>query len=439
MIENNEELYFDSEEYVDIIIYYLELGDISFAETASTFGLKLHPNSLEIKIKHFEVLLELENYLEAKNLMRELASEARESTDYLVCCAKYYSNLGNPKKAIVFCKEALDLGEEENFLHNFIADEYDNLNLPDKALMHYRIALNYDSMDDYSLENVMRLYKELGCYEDAVNFLKDFLDLFPFSDSAWIEYGNFYRFYKNYTEALVGYDYALAIVSDSVNVLASKALCFEEMGNWAQAIEVYNDMLPLEYTKAFTLYKIGLCYKNLNLSEKALTFFQESLKEDPQFYLSMNEQSLIYENRGQITEALYFAEMSSAHNVFNLDQQRRLAFLNLRAGNILESSECIKTLLDEEPSVFYTWYAYAEVLMILGSYPEALETLEKAIKLHPRAELYYQQSNCFFHLKDEKKGQESLKIALSLNEEIAEDMQLKYPHIKKNIQKFRKK
>ena len=87
MIENNEEFYFDTEELEDIIIYYLELGDFSYAEMAVNFGLKLHPNSIEIKTKKLEVLLELEDYNQAKNLITELKASCMESTDFLVCCA----------------------------------------------------------------------------------------------------------------------------------------------------------------------------------------------------------------------------------------------------------------------------------------------------------------------------------------------------------------
>ena len=100
MIENNEEFYFDTEEYVDIIIYYLELGDFSYAELAVNHALKIHPNSLEIKTKQLEVFLELERYTKAKDLIDELHQSSLEDTDFLVCCAKYYSNLGNPKSLL---------------------------------------------------------------------------------------------------------------------------------------------------------------------------------------------------------------------------------------------------------------------------------------------------------------------------------------------------
>lgn len=182
MIENNDELYFDTEEYIDIIIYYLELGDFSFAELAVNHALNIHPNSLEIKTKQLEVFLELERYTKAKDLIDELHLASLEDTDFLVCCAKYYSNLGNPKKSIEYCQQALKLEEEENFLHNFIADEYVNLDDPFNALKHYTAALEHDPYDDYSLENVMLCYHKLNRPQEALDFLNQYLDRFPFSD-----------------------------------------------------------------------------------------------------------------------------------------------------------------------------------------------------------------------------------------------------------------
>ena len=39
MIENNDYFYFDSEEIEDLVIFYLEMGDTHFAETAINYGL----------------------------------------------------------------------------------------------------------------------------------------------------------------------------------------------------------------------------------------------------------------------------------------------------------------------------------------------------------------------------------------------------------------
>lgn len=430
MIENGIEYYFDSEELEDIIIHYLEIGDISFAELASNFALKLHPNSIEIKTKKLEVLLELENYSQAKGLINELLSTSMKTTDFLVCCAKYYSNLGNPKRAIEYCEEALELHEEENFLHNFIADECVNLDDPFKALKHYQSALKFDPEDDYALENIMRCYNLLNKSEDAVEFLKHYLDEFPFSETAWFEYGQFFFNKKNYEEAITGFDYLLAINSQSLGVYANKAACYEAMKSWQKAIEVYEEMLELEYTKAFTYYRIGLCHKENHELSSALAAFQKSLVEDPQFYLSMMEQSHIYEEMGRMAEALHFAREATLLNDSNIDYHKRLIFLYIDSEHFSESIYSLEKITSAEPGRFYNWYVYSEVLMLLGQYDNAISILLKAVEKHHKAELYYQLSNCYLHLGLEEKGFEMLEIALSLNPNLLEDMTMKYPKIK---------
>ncbi|PZU86528.1 MAG: hypothetical protein DI529_08475 [Chryseobacterium sp.] len=439
MIENNEEFYFDTEEYVEIIIYYLELGDFSYAEMAVNHALKIHPNSLEVKTKQLEVFLELERYTKAKELIDELHQSSLEETDFLVCCAKYYSNLGNPKKSIEYCLKALELQEEENFLHNFVADEYVNLDDPFNALKHYTSALEHDPYDDYSLENVMVCYNKLNRPQEALDFLNQYLDKFPFSETAWYEYGQFFFNKKNYDEAIRGFDYILAINSGAVGVYANKAACYEAMSEWDKAIAVYEEMLDLEYTKAFTFYKIGLCYKEAKKLVPALTSFQKSLREDPQFYLAMMEQSQIYEDMGNPKEALYFAQEAVALNEGNLEYQKRLAFLYITCGEYEESLTCLKKLIESEPTRFYNWYAYSEVLMLIGEYEEAVTVLEKALKAHPRAELYYQLSNCYFNLKNDSEGIAKLEKALELDSTLSKDMQQKYPFIKEQVKKIKTK
>lgn len=435
MMENNDELYFDTEELEDVIVYYLELGDFNYADMAVTYGLKLHPNSLEIKIKKLEVLLEWEDYNTAKILINELKGSSMENTDFLVCYAKYYSNLGNPKKSIEICKLALKLNEEENFLNNFIADEYVNLGDPFSALKYYQQALKDDPSDEYSLENIMICFNELNKGDEAIIFLNEYLDDFPFSEVAWSEYGQFYFNRKNYEEAIKGFDYMLAINSSAVGVYASKAACYEALLQYQKAIDVYEEMLELEYTKAFTYYKIGLCYKALKQPIIALNSFQKALREDPQFYLAMMEQSYLYEEMGSMTESLHFAKEATLLNDSNLDYHKRLAFLYIDSGKFEESLACLKKLVIEEPSRFYNWYAYIEVLMLVSQYEDAITVLYAALKSHDRAELYYQLSNCYFNLENLEKGGEMLEKALELDASMITDMQKKYPYIKDEVKK----
>lgn len=439
MIENNENYYFDTEEIEDIVIFYLEMGDINYAELAINYGLKLHPNSIELKVKQLEVFLELEQYVNARTLIEELKPTCSESTDFLVCCAKYYSNNGNPRKAIAFCEMALELHEEENFLHNFIADELHNLGDPFNALKHYKMALKHDPQDDYSLESVMMCYQQLNRYEEAEEFLQNYINQFPFSETAWFEMGQFYFNRKKHEKAIQSFDYLLAINSESAGVYANKAACYEALEQWQKAIEVYEEQLALEYTKAFTYYKIGLCYRAQKKNIEALQAFQKSLREDPQFYLSMMEQSDIYLEMKSMKEALHFAKEAVALNSNNIEFQKKLAYLYIDSGKFEESLTCLKKIVEADPNRFYSWYAYTEVMMLVGEYEDAITVLEKAIKIHDRAELYYQLGNAYFNLKDEKNGQIALQKALELDPTLSDDMEEKYPYIKDQVAKEKSK
>lgn len=430
MIENHDELYFDSEEIEQIIVYYLELGDISYAERAVHHGLSIHPNSIDIKIKYLEVLLELEDYTTARKLINELQENSQESTDFLVCCAKYYSNLGNSKKAIALCEKALQLGEELNFLHNFIADECINIGEPFRALSHYQKALHEDPEDDYALENCMRCFAELKKPKDALLFLNDYLDRFPYSETAWYEMGQFYFNRKEYKKAINAFDYLLAINSNAVGVYTNKATCYEALKDYEKAIEIYEEVLEIEFTKAYTYHRIGLCYRALNKPIIALKYFQKSLIEDPQYYPAMMEQSFVYEALHAMEEALHFAKEATMLNEGNLEYQKRLAYLYIERSRFDEGAICLKKIVDAEPNRFYNWYAYIEVLMLLEEYEEAIRTLSIGLKRHKRAELYYQLSHCHFQLNQNQLAQEALQKAIALDESLMGEMQKKYPSIR---------
>lgn len=435
MIEDQQEYYFDTEELEEIIIYYLEIGDIAFAEMAVKYALQIHPQSLEIKTKSLEVLLELNNYVEAKKIIEELRASSVESMDFLVCCAKYYSNLGNPKRSIEYCKKALEYEEEENFLNNFIADEYINLDEPFLALKYYKEALNADPFDDYSLENIIHCYVKLKKTEEALAFLNAYLDDYPYSEVAWFEYGQLFFQKKNYKEAIKGFDYLLAINPMVMSAYSHKAACFEALKDYESAIKVYQETLQMEYTQAYTYYRIGLCYKALNMEIQALQSFQKSLIEDPQFYLSMMELSYLYETLGDKRQALKYAEEATSLNDANLDYYKRLAYLYIDSGKVYQSLDCLRKITTTEPDRFYNWYAYTEALMLLEEYQDAVEVLTMALHHHRRAELYYQLSNAYFHLGEKERAKETLSIALSLNPNLLQDMQQKYPFMKNEMKK----
>ena len=63
MLKTDDVYFFDAEDFEDIIHHYLNNGKIALAKKAIKIGLQQHPESIEIKLLHIEVLV-FENKLD---------------------------------------------------------------------------------------------------------------------------------------------------------------------------------------------------------------------------------------------------------------------------------------------------------------------------------------------------------------------------------------
>ena len=63
MLKTNSFLFFDSNEFEEIVVYYLEIGNVSLAKKAISLAIKQYPDSITLSLLHIEILL-LNNEIE---------------------------------------------------------------------------------------------------------------------------------------------------------------------------------------------------------------------------------------------------------------------------------------------------------------------------------------------------------------------------------------
>ena len=57
MLKTNKVFFFDSEEFEDIVLHYMDSGRINLAKRALRLGLEQHPKSNGLKLVHVELLI----------------------------------------------------------------------------------------------------------------------------------------------------------------------------------------------------------------------------------------------------------------------------------------------------------------------------------------------------------------------------------------------
>ena len=74
MLDNREYRYYDSEDLVEIIEFYLEVNDSEYAKRALDFAEKMHPENIDIKIKRIGYFLTIEDLKKAAKPLVETGS-----------------------------------------------------------------------------------------------------------------------------------------------------------------------------------------------------------------------------------------------------------------------------------------------------------------------------------------------------------------------------
>ena len=111
MLKTNQILFFDSNEFENIIHHYFEKGKMALAKKAIKLGLEQHPTSTSLKLFQVEVYV-FENKLKmADQLLNKLYDIEPSNEEVYIQKANILSKKDNHEKAISILKQALEFSE----------------------------------------------------------------------------------------------------------------------------------------------------------------------------------------------------------------------------------------------------------------------------------------------------------------------------------------
>ncbi|UWX68353.1 tetratricopeptide repeat protein [Empedobacter stercoris] len=435
MLENREYKYYDSEDLVEIIEFYIEVNDSEYAKRALDFAEKMHPENIEIKIKKIEYLLLINELKRSAKLIQELKVIAANELDYLLVQARFWGMKNMSRKAIRFYEEALSIDDDEtDFICNCIGNEFLNLDEVQSALIAFRKALKFNPENDYSFYSIIQCFEEIHNPEECIDFLKDFIDDNPYSEVAWLQLGLLYNHKKMFKEAINALDYVIAINPNSIVGHTNKAFSFEELGDYNKAIETLEETLEYDDSPALTHFKIGELYEKLKKPQKALKAYHIAIKEDPQLDKVWAKSAALYDKMGNLDEAEYYIQRAIELNDDNSEYYTNSTYYFLKQMKFEEALSSLVKLVELKPLVFNTWFAYVETLIAIGEHEQAIAVLlTGALKNFNRAEFFYQLSNVYYLIDEDRLGNEALRNALSMDITIKKMMFENYPILQDKI------
>lgn len=435
MLKTNHVLFFDSEEFENIIHHYLNQGKVSLAKKAIKLGLEQHPTSTNLKLFRIEVYI-FENKLGiADGLLNELYNLEPLNEEVFIQKANILSKHDKHEQAIDILKKALELTDDVADLYSLIGMEYLFLDQFENAKTYFMKCVEEDNNDYSALYNMIYCFDFLDQNAEAIDYLNVFLDKNPYSEVAWHQLGKQYFALKLYKKALTAFDFAIISDDAFIGAYLEKGKVLEKLKRYHDAIESYSITLKLDDPTSFALLRIGNCHEKLGDDDLAVQYYYKTVHEDPLLDKGWISITKFYNRKQNYQKALYYINKAINIDGENVVYWKYYAQINLRLNFLEEAENGYKRTLELGNYELDTWVSRCDILIQIGELEAAIDNLLQAVEFYPEnAEIEYRLAGLYFTIKDFSKGKYHLKNAMLFDAEYAFIIEELFPEAYKKVQ-----
>lgn len=416
MLKTNKVFFFDSEEFEEIILHYLDMGKAILAKKALKLGLEQHPKSTGLKLVQVEMLVYDDKLDHAEKLLNELYAIEPTNEEIFIQKANIYSKRDQHDKAVEYLQTALQYTEDYADVHNLIGMEYlfmDNLEL---AKENFIKCLEEDLEDQSALYNVVYCFEFLDQNLEAIEYLKTYIDRNPYSEIAWHQCGRLYYGVKDYENAVRSFEFATYIDDEFIGAFMENGKALERLKRYEEAIENYNRTIELDDPTSYALLRIGKCHEKLGHKAEALKYFNKTVHEDPLLDKGWIAITDFYVRQKNYQKGLYYVNKALAIDDQNRLYWKRFATINKGMGNFEEAEFGYRKAVEYGDYQLDTWLFWVDMMREMGEYNNAILTLMQAAEYFPEEfEVEYRLAGLHLMLNEEEKGNFHLSNGLRLN------------------------
>ena len=418
MLKTNSFLFFDSNEYEEIIVYYIEIGNIFLAKKAISLASKQYPDSIILSLLHIEVLLLNNEVVKAEQIALKIYETDPLNPEILIQKAKIYSKKKNHIKAIELLEEIKENSDLYFDALSLIGKEYLFIDDFENAKNIFIKCLKQDDFDYSILNNILYCFDSIGDSKSTIKYLNSFLETNPYSEIAWHQLGKQYVKDKMYEEALSAFDFAIISDDSFVGAYIEMAKILEKLNRINEAIEKYEISIGINQPTTFALYRIGRCHYKLGNNDLALSYFIQTIEEDPIHDKAWMSIAIIYYNKNDFNESKNNLLKALEIDSDKIKYWELYAKINVKIDNFEEVELAIKEILSLGKLDVNTLTFLTQTLIKIPENESLIKGLLKSINLFPKSaenEINYLLSAIYFKILDNENAISHLKKAYFYN------------------------
>lgn len=145
-------------------------------------------------------------------------------------------------------------------------------------------------------------FKQLNQTDNAINCFRNAVSVNPDFKEAHVQLGQIFHQLGD-TMAIEYYNNALSITKDDELVLYNKALFYQDMFDWNNALDAYAELHKVNYTHSSAHYNLGFIHMELALYDVAANNFSDAIYSNSEFFEAYYSRGNCFETLGNISQA----------------------------------------------------------------------------------------------------------------------------------------
>ena len=277
--------FFDVDEIISLINYFLEKDDVTNLKDVIELGRELHPDDINIMTALCQAFASVDDFESAIKIIEDNDIKGNKDIDLLRL--ECYCELNRYDEAILF----IDYLTEKNstYLEDAIIHTASILNdleaFQEKAYDFIKDALTMYP-DNFLLRSELCFNLEIRGYtKEAIELCRELIDEDPYSAEIWYMQGRLYSLCANFEKAIESFDFAITCIENNnemeYEIKVIKAFCLQKNGSYDKAIECYKELSSyVDFDNSHVDPYLAECYMDIKEYGKAYDLLVNAIKDD---------------------------------------------------------------------------------------------------------------------------------------------------------------
>lgn len=313
-------VFFDADDYQDIIGLLLENAEMDYALKAIQLAIQKFPDEPYFRLLYAKYYALMMNFSDAQKELKYLEDHFEPIPEFYIEKVLISHAFNQKINGIELLYKALALDENIPEAHLLLTHEYLSEDDIDKAVEHAIRAIQLDEMSAEDLKIVTIDFQDFNSTHNRslIEFFIKMTEELPMCSNLWSGLGFAYMNHNDFEHAIEAFQFQLSIDEEDpisyVN-LAQAQLAAEDYESALHNFETAQSKCDI---LQFNI-QLGRCYYHLHDYENAMYYFLQAKQEDPLFAFVISDIVRVFKAQGKFNEARAYLREQLHNDPKNID------------------------------------------------------------------------------------------------------------------------